>query len=524
MKIKELGVIQDKQQSTTINEVVNELCARAKELEEVGKFEDARLTLQDFWQRIGDRPKVEGLAESLQAELLLRAGTLSGWIGGARQIPGAQEIAKDLISESSAIFERLGLIEKVAEARVDLGICYWREGALDEARITYEDALQRLGNIESEQRLRAILNKAVAEQESTRPQKALALLSGAEVLFETSGNHSLKGKFHNMYAMVLRNVGLAERREDYIDRALMQYTAASLSFEKAGHDRFLGVVENNLGFLFGHLEKFEDAHEHADRACAVARSLNDQGLLAQFEDTRARVFLAQRKPEQAEKISNSAVKILRKGDQQSILVGVLTTHATALARTNRHTEALNTLTEAMNMAETIGDAEGGGTAALTVIEELGSVLSPPELRNYYRRAEAALTRSQHAAIKLRIAECARLVLAAEDRQSGSQTEGAMTAQPTAKPIGHADQHLQHGHPAPAETESPAMSLEEQVLMYEGQLIKQALELSDGSVTRAARILGVTHQGLAFILNGRHKSLLAARKPVKRRRKSIIRFH
>jgi hypothetical protein len=35
---------------------------------------------------------------------------------------------------------------------------------------------------------------------------------------------------------------------------------------------------------------------------------------------------------------------------------------------------------------------------------------------------------------------------------------------------------------------------------------------------------VTHQGLAFILNGRHSDLLAIRTPVKRRRKSIIRFH
>ena len=74
------------------------------------------------------------------------------------------------------------------------------------------------------------------------------------------------------------------------------------------------------------------------------------------------------------------------------------------------------------------------------------------------------------------------------------------------------------------TDPVNVSLEEQVLLYEGNLIKQALEASDGSVTRAARILGVTHQGLAFILNGRHKSLLAARTPVKRRRRSIIRFH
>ena len=68
------------------------------------------------------------------------------------------------------------------------------------------------------------------------------------------------------------------------------------------------------------------------------------------------------------------------------------------------------------------------------------------------------------------------------------------------------------------------SLEAEVLSYEGELIRRALATSGGSVTRAARLLGITHQGLAFILNGRHKSLLTARKPVKPRRRSIIRYH
>jgi DNA-binding NtrC family response regulator len=69
-----------------------------------------------------------------------------------------------------------------------------------------------------------------------------------------------------------------------------------------------------------------------------------------------------------------------------------------------------------------------------------------------------------------------------------------------------------------------LTLEEQVLIYEGELIKRALDISDGSVTRAARLLGVTHQGLAFILNGRQKNLLPSRKPAKPRRRSIIRYH
>jgi hypothetical protein len=63
-----------------------------------------------------------------------------------------------------------------------------------------------------------------------------------------------------------------------------------------------------------------------------------------------------------------------------------------------------------------------------------------------------------------------------------------------------------------------------VLRHERDLIKRALEASGGSVTRAARLLGVTHQGLAFILNGRHQSLLNARTPARSRRRSAFRPH
>ena len=271
------------------------------------------------------------------------------------------------------------------------------------------------------------------------------------------------------------------------------------NFEKAGHERFLALVENNLGFLFAHLERFEEAHQHLDRALSVATKLNDKGLRAQFEDTRARAFLGQGRLDQAEKVASSAVKGFREGDEQSNLAAALTTHATVLARVGRHSDALALLNEAVSVAGQAGDLETGGIASLTMIEELASVLSPAELRNYYKSAESALKNSQHAAIQFRLADCARSVLASDERTS---TFGSETLEATV-------------------TNS---SLEEQVLRYEGELIKRALEASDGSVTRAARLLGVTHQGLAFILNGRQKNLLPSRKPAKPRRRSIIRYH
>jgi transcriptional regulator with PAS, ATPase and Fis domain len=65
------------------------------------------------------------------------------------------------------------------------------------------------------------------------------------------------------------------------------------------------------------------------------------------------------------------------------------------------------------------------------------------------------------------------------------------------------------------------SLDEEVLIYEASLVKLGLENAKGSVTRAARLLGVTHQRLCSMLQGRHKNLLSEKKPAQPRRRSII---
>jgi hypothetical protein len=52
-------------------------------------------------------------------------------------------------------------------------------------------------------------------------------------------------------------------------------------------------------------------------------------------------------------------------------------------------------------------------------------------------------------------------------------------------------------------------------------IERALEEEQGSVTRAARKLGITHQGLAYILSQRQEHLFGRRTPPKKRKRSIF---
>lgn len=477
------------------------LCELAKGLEEAGEFESAVETLSSFWNGPVSRPQILGLTQHAKAELLLRSGTLTGWIGSAKQIPGSQEAAKDLISESVDLFEGLGFEEKVAEARVDLAICYWREGALDEARVTLRHVLDSFGEIESEQRLRALLNSAIVEKVATREREALKVYRQASDLFAASTNHALKGKFHNSHATLLRSLGTSENREDYIDHALVEYAAASYHFERAGHRRFQARVENNVGYLYATLGRFGDAHEHLTRARMLHLSVGDRGGAAGAEDTRAQAFLMEGKIEEAEKAARLAVRSLIAGGEQAILAEALTTHATALARLRQFRLAKTTLDQAVEIAQNVGNPDRGGIAAVTAIEELSHDLSLDLLQQYYSTAESLLSNSQNRSLKTRLGECARRILAIElaTLKSSAPTTNLPAMQ-------------------------PGFSLDAEVLRYESSLIRKALEDSGGSVTRAARMLGVTHQGLAFILNGRHSDLLSIRTPVKKRRRSIIRSH
>jgi len=392
-------------------------CQLAKELEESGNYEAARNAMGELWQRIGDRPRIESLDRKTAAEVLLRAGSLSGWIGSANQIEGAQDIAKDLISESASIFDELEEREKAAEAQIDLAICYWRESAFDEARVMLREVLDSLNEQDNETKARALLNSAVVEVSETRFSNALDILKAAAPIFEKSDNPAAKGRFHNQLALVLMQLGESERHEDYTDRALVEYTAASYHFEQAGHTRYRAGVENNLGFLFFVKGNFTEAHEHLDRARLLFTSLKDSVHTAQVDETRARVLLAQGRHADAEKVVRAAVRTLEKGDEQSLLAEALTTQGVALARLGLFEDARLTLGRAGEVAERAGDVEGAGVAAVTMIEELAGQLTAEEAAQFYTRADQLLEKSQQQETLARLRACARRVLEAGRRES-----------------------------------------------------------------------------------------------------------
>lgn len=476
--------------SLTHNERAQLRCQLAKQLEDAGNYEAAREAMGELWSHVGERPSLNDLDSVTAAEVLLRVGALTAWIGSAKQIQGLQELAKNLISESMAIFDEVGDEKKIAEAQLELAPCYWREGDLDDARVVLQEALSKTDEKDGDLRANILLRLATIEAGTLRLSDALHLLNEAAPLFHVSLNHNIKGRFHNEFGTVLKNLGAVEQQSDYMDRAFIEYTAASIHFGEAGHRRYQACVENNLGMLFRTAGKYAEAHKHLDRAQALMTSLNDSVHLAQVDETRARVFLAEGLAGEAERLARAAALVLERGGEQSLLAEALTTRGTALARLGRYEEARASLNRAEEVAARAGDSEGAGQAALTFIEEMGEWLELDDLGDTYERALRLLKGSRHPGNKDRLFGCANKVL---------ELVGAL--------------------PTPSTWED--FSFKEAVRRYEARLIEGALRETGGVVSRTAQLLGLTRQSLDSMLHRRHRRLLPSRPPTEPRRSSLM---
>jgi tetratricopeptide (TPR) repeat protein len=456
-------------------------CAKASEFVYAGQYEEAREVLCELWRGVGERPDVGGYPPEIAAEVLMQCGRLSRFLGNA-QAKDVQEKARDLLTEALHIFQSVNNRAKQSEAQCELGLCYFRSGAYDEARIVLNEALT---DATPELQTRITIGKAILEIYIGRYEEAQNILNEARPLFETA-SHTFKGMWHGHMGLVLRR--LAQGRIEFLDKAIIEFTAAIYHYEQAGHERYCGSNLNNLAMLLYKLGRYQEAYEHLDKARRIFTRLKDAGNIAQVEATRAEALLAEERYEEAGQVIIGVVNTLEKSGEKAFLADALTIKATIQTRLKDYDRSLDTFRRTINLAENAGALSHAGRAALSMIEEHGAArLSERELYQAYRRADKLLAITQDAEDIARLRSCARIVIS---KLFGPELDEYFT-------------------------------LPETVLQYEARFIEQALKEERGSISRAAHRLGLSHQTLGAMLNTRHRNLRSKRSPEIKRKRSIM---
>ena len=244
------------------------------------------------------------------------------------------------------------------------------------------------------------------------------------------------------------------------------------------------------------LGRFKEAHKHLDQARELTVRFKDRTRTAQIDSTRAELLIAEGKLRTAEALARRAASSLEKVGQRCWLADVFILQAIALARSGKQDRAHVILQRAIEVAHEADALNKAGLAALTLIEEVDG-LSPDTLQAAYQQAREWLADSQSREVLLRL-NAAAGKLAASVRKELSRDEAIEIL--LSKPC----------------------DLDQKLLEYEHELIKQALAQTGGSVTHAAALLGKTYQGLAYMIETKHQDLMKARTPVRRRPRKTIR--
>jgi len=341
-----------------------------------------------------------GLGLDSRADLLFTAGELAGFVASAQQLAIGQKNAEALLSGSIALFEQMGSLHRTAEGRIELALCYYRQGNFDLGRKTLVEVLDTLSLNDSELRCLALVRLGSLERHAGKLKDSLGRLSETNIV-ESSGPW-VSGRHHLELASTYKDLAIAEGKQSLFDRSLEHSHEAIHQFQAIGNLRLLGIAENNLGFMLLTIGRTDIAHEHLIQARGLFEILRDRVRRAQVDDTLARLHLVQGHWDLAEQAANQAIESLLSGDEEVLLAEALTTKGLVCCKQLRFREAERTLESAYGVSMRCGDREGAGRALLTMIEEMADEITRESLDDVVSRLRSVLADLQQSAIRSRV--------------------------------------------------------------------------------------------------------------------------
>lgn len=313
-------------------------------LERQGRYAEAVHELRSIWKDKSLFPDTDGLSNAEEAEVLLRCGSLLGFLGHNDQIPNSQEHSKNLITEAHQRFLEIYDLEKVAECENYLALAYWRCGEVSEAEFWVDEALSKPLPNSSFARIYSVITKSGNLLSERKYEEMLILLDAEKDPCLEFGDDCLKADFHNQYGLALKNLGKFSLAVEFLEKAKEHH-------KKTGHRTYLGSIENNIAMIYKSLRDFENAHAAIDRSLAIQDELRAYERFGFSLDTKALIFLDEGKVKKALDTVDEAIQVLKKGENFEYLIETLSTKMEVLIRMNRFGLAALILSEAINLAK-----------------------------------------------------------------------------------------------------------------------------------------------------------------------------
>jgi DNA-binding winged helix-turn-helix (wHTH) protein/tetratricopeptide (TPR) repeat protein len=385
----------------TPSEQIQVYCAIVRDQIDVGNYAAGCKILRPWWL-FGNWPKLDGLNQQSCADLLFTTGELAGFVASSStHMPRGQKHGEELLHGSVALFEQLGFKSRAAEARIELALCYHRQGLFDIAHSTLTRVLGSLADENWELRSLGLLRLGSLDRHAGRLKDAHARVIEAIQLAELCGPW-ITGRCHLELASIYKNLAVAENTPSYFGEAVHFYLKALTEFEAVGHHRYVAIVENNMGLLLLTVGDYKESEEHLLRSRKLLDCFSDTLRSAQVDETLARLYLQTKQYTLAQMLVERAISVFEHADNELLLAEALTTSGVIAVRLGRFSDAQKNFEAAYKISERCSDNEGAGLALLLMFEEMGTRLEQLDRIQIAERFKRLLATTEKPSLQTRV--------------------------------------------------------------------------------------------------------------------------
>lgn len=370
------------------NTKAQELIQTLWRFERCGQFEKGLREFSADWASPDFLPDSRGLLPQLKAELNLRFASLLGYQGHFRKLPGSQLRARDILTAALGELETLGDEEKAAECENHIALTYSRTGEYAESRTWLDAARSRPLHETNIHRLASVMYEMLINVSEERFAENVEIYGRNEHIFRIWADDWIGASFYI-------NAGIGFVETGRLDEALRCYEEGRYRSQRSSIWMYLGSIENERALVFRSLGRFDEAHEAVDRGIEVFQLIGDMSREGLLWDTKAGIYLDAKRYDEALITVESAIALLKDGENKGFLAETLVTEARILALIGRVRSALSVLTEAVQMAKTYS----GNELASVLIARFEKSL---QMRNEFEMRKHSLSELESGALELEI--------------------------------------------------------------------------------------------------------------------------
>ena len=331
---------------------------RLSKFEKMGRYDDAFSEIQEIWTDRDQLPNVKDFDARTAAEIILRCGSLIGFLGQYKQLPNAQEKSKNLLTEARNRFLDIYDVEKIAECENFMALAYWRSGELSEAEDWLTEAFTHSLPESNLIRLHSVIIRSMILLSAKKYQEILEYLNDLEALFLKFADNSLIGSFYNNLGIVLECLGKVSLALTNLEKAKNYHYKSGNKFEYA-------YAENNLSMLYKAQRNFIEAHKSSDNAVAMFKKIKDRTHEGVSLDTKAQIYFDEGKFDKALESADRSIETLKFCENTLFVTESYLTKTKTLICLNNISDATVCLFKAVELAK----VKTGEKAAERLIRE-----------------------------------------------------------------------------------------------------------------------------------------------------------